>query len=189
MKVLVIKSSHRKQSNSALLADKIAAGATEAGADVQIEDIGKLVINNCRGCYSCMLPTNKDFCAIKDDMQRFYKPVVEADAIVFAGPIYWFNICGQLKQFIDRCFAAAVILGEDGKSIFAHKKIAAATAYEDVDPMKSGCVNMIRMFQDMCHYTGAAWAGAAYGTANAQGEMAANEKALAEAFELGKSLV
>jgi multimeric flavodoxin WrbA len=41
-------------------------------------------------------------------MQKVYPLLLKADAIVFATPVYWFNMSGQMKTFIDRlcCMAA-----------------------------------------------------------------------------------
>jgi len=57
-------------------------------------------------------------CAIKDDMQTLYPQLKEADVIVLASPIYWFNISAQTKNFIDRCYAVGV--GE--RNIFKGKR-------------------------------------------------------------------
>jgi hypothetical protein len=62
-------------------------------------------------------------------------------------------------------------------------------SYGDVDPVKSGCVNALRAFQDAFRYTGSKIAGMVYGTAQKAGEIADNEALMQEAEELGKRLV
>ena len=63
-----------------------------------------------------------------------------------ATPIYYFNMSGQLKTFIDRCIAVDVGGGKRG---LRGKKLAVTMAYEGEDPFDSGCINAIRCFQDI----------------------------------------
>ena len=185
--VLVINASCRAKSNSGALGLHIAKGAEKTGHTATVAEIGRLRIEPCRGCLHCLKPTVAS-CVVKDDMQQFYPLLREADALVFASPVYWFTMCGQTKQFLDRCFAVAVDPDPDGKSLFAGKKIAAAFAYGDSDVFRSGCVNAIRAFQDICAYTGAEWLGAVYGTADGPGEMLENTELLRAAEELGMKI-
>ena len=184
MKILIVKSSYRKGSNSSILADRVLEGAKAAGADVEVIDIGRLVISNCRGCYGCLAP-NADFCVVKDAMHPFYKSIFEADAIVFASPVYWFSICGQAKQFIDRMFAVAVLPSKP----FSKKKLAAVFSFEDTDEITSGCINAIKTFENICGLTEAQWIGSVYGSMNELNE-ADNKPELQEAaYNLGKAVV
>ena len=186
-KVLIVNSSYRKNSNSNLISEQIAKGAQEAGHSVTTLDISRLEIKPCHACYAC-LSDKAIGCVQKDGMTNAYPMVREADVIIYAAPIYWFNLGGQIKQFIDRCFAIASKRDADGKSPFAKKGLGAALAFEGDDPFDSGCINALRSLQDICSYTGAKWLGAAYGSANDQGEMQQNAKALQKAYELGKRL-
>lgn len=186
-RVLVVNGSGRKNSNSRLLGARVAAGAEESGHTVETVDIGGLDIKPCSGCEACIGPEAKG-CVVRDDMRDLYPRVVAADVIVLASPIYWFTLPGQIKQFIDRLFAVAVNPGPDGKSPFAAKKIAAAFTYGDADPMESGCVNAVRALQDICAYTGSAWAGAVYGTAKDQGEIQGSVELLEKAKAFGANL-
>ena len=185
--VLIVNSSFRKKSNSSLLSAQVASGAESQGHNVQSIDIGKLRIEPCRGCMSCM-KLKSGTCVIKDDMQPLYEQIKKADILVFVSPIYWFNICGQLKQFIDRCFAIAVNLDQNGASPFALKKIASVLVYGDTDPFVSGAVNAIRSFQDICSYTKAEWGGAVYGSADDEGAVANDPELLEKARQFGTTL-
>ena len=42
-------------------------------------------------------------CVIKDDMNDLVEKVINADVLVFATPIYFYEMSGQLKTFLDRC--------------------------------------------------------------------------------------
>ncbi|MDL2307354.1 flavodoxin family protein, partial [Desulfovibrio sp. OttesenSCG-928-C06] len=170
-RVLIVNSSFRKNSNSSALGQKVAAGAEKAGHQVKILNIGRMHIEPCRGCGGCTR-SGGDFCVLRDDMTALYKDVYEAEVLVYVSPIYWFNLGGQIKQFIDRCFAVAMKPKEEaqGDAVpFGKKKLAAVFAYEGDDPFESGAINAIRSLQDTCSYAGATWGGVYYATANAEG--------------------
>jgi multimeric flavodoxin WrbA len=182
--VLVVLGSPRKKGNSSMLAARIARGAESAGAEVETVFLHALKISACRGCDTCKKPNTKG-CAIKDDMQGIYRKLIEADAWVIASPVYWFTMSAQTKTFMDRCYALTAY----GKNPFAGKRIAVAMSYGDVDPVKSGCVNALRTFQDAYRYTGSKIVGMVYGSAVEVGEISDNKALMQEAEELGKRLV
>ena len=183
-KVLIITSSWRKNSNSTCLAGKVAEGARSSGHDVTIADIARLQIGPCRGCNACR-KAQTGYCVHKDDMHQFYPMLEAADIIVYASPVYWFNFCGQIKQFIDRCYALGLKVMEDGKSCFSRKKFGVVLAHEGEDAFDSGGVNAIRSIQDMCLYAEAVFAGAFYGHCNEEGEALENAELLERAKNYG----
>jgi len=104
VKVLGISGSPRKGGNTEILLRQALDGATEAGADVEFLRVADHEINPCDGCWACQ-ETGK--CHIDDDMQLVYGKLLEANGIIFATPVYWFGMTGQLKILIDRTFALA----------------------------------------------------------------------------------
>ncbi len=102
MKVTAIVGSPRRKGNSAKLVEEILEGAKERGAEVSIHYLGEKTIKPCIGCYSC---EKSKTCVIKDDdMQGIYPDMESADAYVFASPVYFDQVSGQFKTFIDRIF-------------------------------------------------------------------------------------
>lgn len=186
-KILFITSSWRKNSNSSWLAAQAAEAARKNGHDVTITDIARLNIGPCRACMSCR-KTQDGRCILTDDMGQFHPMLESADVLVFTSPVYWFNLCGQIKQFIDRCYALGGKTLPDGTNCFSKKKIGLVLAHEGDDPYDSGGVNAIRSIQDTCSYLGAVFAGALYGSANDAGEAENNPALLKKAQEYGASL-
>jgi multimeric flavodoxin WrbA len=182
--VLVILGSPRKMGNSSTLAGRISRGVKSAGAKVETLFLHDLKISPCRGCNTCQKHDSKG-CVIKDDMQKIYPKLIRADAWVIASPVYWFTMSAQTKIFMDRCYALTAY----GKNPFAGKRIAIAMSYGDADPVRSGCVNALRTFQDAFRYTGSKIVGMVYGSALEAGEIANNKALMREAEELGKRLV
>lgn len=100
-KILIISSSPRRGGNSDLLCDQFAKGALEAGHNVEKVSLREYKINYCTGCSTCF---NGDKpCPQKDDVAPIIDKMVAAEVIVFASPIYFYTMCGQLKTLIDRC--------------------------------------------------------------------------------------
>lgn len=98
-KVLVISSSLRLRSNSESLADEFARGASEAGNEVEKITLREKNIRFCKGCLACQKTQR---CVINDDAPAIVAKMYDADVIVFATPIYYYEMCGQLKTLLDR---------------------------------------------------------------------------------------
>ena len=98
-KIIVISTSLRHGSNSDMLAEKFLEGALSAGNSVEkISLVGKN-IQFCKGCMACQ---GLGRCAIKDDVNDIMAKVLRADVVVWATPIYYYEMSGQMKTLIDR---------------------------------------------------------------------------------------
>ena len=98
-KVLVITTSLRAKSNSDILAERLIAGAKDAGHEVEHISLKGKEIRFCIGCLSCQ-KTQK--CVLKDDAVEIAEKVKNADTLVFATPIYYYEMSGQMKTLLDR---------------------------------------------------------------------------------------
>ena len=98
-KVLIISASPRKDSNSEALARAFAEGAEAAGNEVELISLRDKTLNFCRGCFVCQ---EKLRCVIRDDADVICRKALGADVLVFATPIYYYEMSGQLKTLLDR---------------------------------------------------------------------------------------
>ena len=98
-KILILSASPRKNSNSEALALAFAEGAKEAGHEVEIISLRDKTIQFCRGCFVCQ---EKLRCVIRDDADMICQKALSADVLVFATPIYYYEMSGQLKTLLDR---------------------------------------------------------------------------------------
>lgn len=98
-KVLVISTSLRLHSNSHRLAEAFAGGAADAGNEVELISLRDKEIRFCQGCLACQ-KTGR--CIIKDDAPAIVEKMHDADVIAFATPIYYYEMCGQMKTLLDR---------------------------------------------------------------------------------------
>ena len=97
--VIIISSTPRVGGNSEVLANEFARGSREAGHNVEIINLRELNLKYCVGCYYCH---SHDKCVHNDEMNNIGEKLLKADVIVFATPVYFYSMSGQLKVFIDR---------------------------------------------------------------------------------------
>lgn len=97
--VLVISTSPRRNGNSALLAEEFARGAQEVGNIVEKISLHDKTIGFCKGCLACQKTQR---CVIHDDADAIAQKMLTADVIVFATPIYYYEMSGQMKTMLDR---------------------------------------------------------------------------------------
>lgn len=83
------------------MVDNFIEGAKSVGAKVDYYKLSRLNIHRCDGCYSCWTKT-PGVCIHKDDMTELRNKYREADLVVFASPLYIFNVTSVLKAFMDR---------------------------------------------------------------------------------------
>lgn len=102
MKLLALCSSPRRHGNSIQLTEAALAAAREAGAETERVDLNRLELRGCQADRAC----KKDGrCPLKDDMQPLYPKIQQADAVLFASPIYGFTVNAQMKLLLDRLYA------------------------------------------------------------------------------------
>ena len=98
-RILALSTSPRRGGNSELLADVFLAGAAKAGHETEKICLYDKNIEFCRGCLACQ--TTKR-CVIHDDMGDILEKIRRADVLVFATPIYFYEMSGQMKTLLDR---------------------------------------------------------------------------------------
>lgn len=176
-KILIISSSLRGVSNSHLLAEAFARGAREAGNDVELLTLHKKEIKFCIGCLSCQ-KTGK--CVLHDDAPAIIGKIHDADVLVFATPIYYYEMSGQLKTLLDR---ANPLFGGNYRFTDVYMLTSAADT-DETTPKRavSGLEGWIECF-DRSHLAGTVFAGGV----TDPGEIASHP-ALEEAYRMGKSV-
>jgi multimeric flavodoxin WrbA len=180
--ILILKASPRERGNSATLADRLAAGASEAGAQVESVYLHGLDIRACDACDLCQEPGGG--CVIEDDMQPLYPKLAEADAIVLASPIYWFTFSTQLKLCMDRWYAFQGNRYQEIKD----KPFGILLTYGDTDLYTSGGINAIHTFESMARFLHGQVVGIVHASLDEAGEAAQQPALLEQAFQLGRQL-
>lgn len=102
MRIVVINGSPKgKDGNTNVIVESFLKGAREAGAEARNIFLTEKEIKHCRGCHICWT-RGPGQCVIADDTLEVLTEMGNADIIVFASPVYFGNISGMLKTFMDR---------------------------------------------------------------------------------------
>ena len=102
MKIVAVNGSPKgRTSNTNVMVNAFLAGARQAGAETDSILLADKEIKYCRGCYSCWTKT-PDKCVIQDEMSDVLSCISAATVILLATPLYFNNVSGTMKVFIDR---------------------------------------------------------------------------------------
>lgn len=125
-KIVVITGSPRKNGNSFAMTEAFIKAAESNGHTVTRFDAAMKKTGGCHACETCYR-TGKP-CSFDDDFNTIAPAILEADAVVFTMPVYWYSIPAQIKGIIDKMFSFVV----GGKDI-SGKECAVITCCEEND--------------------------------------------------------
>lgn len=128
--ILVLNSSPRPNGNTEALVDAFVSGAQGAGHTTHKVNLRTMNIKPCVGCYLCAAGKG-DPCVQKDHMKEIYTQLDQCDVVVFASPLYWWQVNAQMKIVIDRIFATAAAAGMNMPKRETVLIIAAESASEE----------------------------------------------------------
>ncbi len=132
-------------------------GLEKAGATVEYIQLSDKKIKACTGCYTCWTKTPGK-CIFNDDMTELREKYREADLVVFASPLYIFNVTGTLKTFMDRLLPIMkpyMLMAEDGHILHPDRYpehgeqgfvVFSAAGFPEVDENYDGLRSMFKMW-------------------------------------------
>jgi multimeric flavodoxin WrbA len=101
MLILGLQGSPRKKGNTNYLLATFMTAAEKFGARTHVIDVTRKEIIPCKEYTVC---EKKGYCPIEDDVKNEIYPLLrEAELVVVATPIFFYNMTAQLKAVIDRC--------------------------------------------------------------------------------------
>lgn len=175
-KVLVISTSLRN-GISEQIADAWIKGAREAKHVIEKINLVNKELNFCKGCLACQ-ETKTGHCVMSDDADVIVNKMKHADIIVFATPIYFYEMSGQMKTLLDRTNPLFPI-------DYAFKDIYLLTAAaEDAKSAMDGAIKGLQGWIDC--FEGVNLKGVIYGTGSESGDDIKLQAILDEAFLMGK---
>jgi multimeric flavodoxin WrbA len=187
--VLALSASPRRDGNSFLLAQAAVEGAREAGHSAELVHLDDHVRHFLRDCRRCRDEAGR--CTIDDGFEPLLRErVVPADALIFATPLYWYGIAGQLKTFFDRLFCY-IALSEPEADMFCAgltgKRLALMLASEESYP--GAPLGVIHELQEYARYTHSDLIGIVQGIGNKRRDVVNDPSdPLGRARELGRKL-
>ena len=114
-KIVILNGAGRKNGSTSALVKAFRQGAEAAGNTVTEFFLHTMNIRGCMNCQGCARKPAGDPqpCVQKDEMQSIYDAFIDCDIVVFATPVYWFTVSGQLKTAVDRLYAVQKNRGLD----------------------------------------------------------------------------
>ncbi|HHY37927.1 MAG TPA: flavodoxin family protein [Clostridia bacterium] len=105
IRIVAINGSPRKKGHTGVLLQRAVEAAQEIpGVKAELIHLAGKKIHSCLGCAKPDGRMNcREECAIKDDMSEIYPKLVEADGLIVGTSVYYCNVSGLLKNFMDRC--------------------------------------------------------------------------------------
>ena len=101
MKVLIINGSPRKDGNTTVALNEVAATLQAEGIETVTFEIGTKAL---RGCMACVWCAKNGRCVIDDEVNEVARLFEECDGVVIGSPVYYASANGTLSAFLDRLF-------------------------------------------------------------------------------------
>ncbi|AKB78844.1 iron-sulfur flavoprotein [Methanosarcina horonobensis HB-1 = JCM 15518] len=120
MKVVAINGSPRKKWNTATLLEKALEGTASEGAETEMIHLYDLDFKGCISCFACKLKGGKSYgkCAVKDGLTPVLEKLEDADAVILGSPIYFGNVTGEMRSFMERFFFQYLVYSTDPQSLY-----------------------------------------------------------------------
>jgi len=121
MNVLAINGSPRKKWNTATLLEKALAGAAAQGATTELVHLYDLTYKGCTSCFACKMidGPSSGRCAMQDELRPVLEKIeTEVDALILGSPIYFGQMTGEMRSFLERLLFAPLVYSQPPRSIF-----------------------------------------------------------------------
>ena len=116
MRVLAICGAAMKNRNTATMLKNAFEGAMSVpGATGEMVYLYDLAYHGCIGCHSCKLldPSKFARCAMQDELTPILDKAIEADVIMIGSPIYYSDITGETRSFLERLLFPGMTYNKD----------------------------------------------------------------------------
>jgi len=122
--IIAINGSPRKNGNTATLLNKALEGASSQGATTELINLYDLNFKGCVSCFACKLKGGKSYgkCAYKDELTLVLDKIESADAVILGSPIYFSDVTGEMRSFIERLVFQYLVYDENYSSLNDKRK-------------------------------------------------------------------
>ena len=135
MKVIGFNGSARKDGNTAILIRKVFDELEAEGIETRLINLGAQSVNGCLACMKCFENKDGHCVQVKDPLNDWVDEMAAADGIILGSPVYFANISGQIKCFMDRAWMVARANGslfrrKVGAAVVAARRAGAVTTFQ-----------------------------------------------------------
>jgi multimeric flavodoxin WrbA len=119
MNVIAVNGSPRKDWNTGTLLKSALEGAESVGAQTKLVHLYDLDYKGCTSCFSCKRKGNAcaGLCAQRDDLRQVLAEVLAGDVLFLGSPIYFGDVTGEMRSFLERLMFPNITYDEFGKSL------------------------------------------------------------------------
>ncbi|MCB8814617.1 flavodoxin family protein [Desulfosporosinus shakirovi] len=123
VKVLSINGGPRKNWNTDTLLQKALEGSKSVGAQTEAVHLYDLNFKGCTSCFACKRKNSKyvGHCAMKDDLSEVLEKVLKSDVLFLGSPIYFSNVTGLMRSFLERLLFSNLSYNEGHRSVYPGK--------------------------------------------------------------------
>ena len=129
MKFYAINGSKREEGNTAQLLNRSLEAIKSVLQDAECEYINlyDIPFNGCKSCFACKRVNGRHYgkCVYKDDFKPILNKIIEADGIVLGSPIYFGDVTGVMRCFLERFIFPFLVYDGKGESL-APKRMPSA---------------------------------------------------------------
>ncbi|NLB84343.1 MAG: flavodoxin family protein [Synergistaceae bacterium] len=125
MKLIAINGSPRKSWNTATLLNSALEGAASIGASTEIVHLYDLDYKGCISCFACKRRGGSSYgkCAVRDGLTPLLEKIEGADAFFIGSPIYFGNVTGETRSFMERLLFQYLVYAREDRSLAPKKRV------------------------------------------------------------------
>ncbi|HUH78676.1 MAG TPA: flavodoxin family protein [Methanoregula sp.] len=176
MKVLGLSGSMRKDGNTSALVKVVLKRCADAGIPAEFVSLAGKKILPCTGCGVCR---EKKWCTqVEDDWDGIARQVIACDVFVIGSPTYYYDVCGQLKNFIDRTY-----------SLYHDRQLAGRHAVAVAVHHRKGANRTIQTIEGFLNAHEFSSLGSVAGSGSEPGDVMNDPEAVKKARKIGDKIV
>ncbi len=151
MKIVTVLGSPRPKGNTAKVLGWLEEELVSQGHHVDRVNMFDVTVQGCVECYACRAAQDEPGCPLDDDFLQIYERMASAEGLVYASPLFCWELSSQIKPLIDRHFCLVKNYGSaEHMSLLQGKK--AALLITCGGPIEGNADLVLKVFQRMTNY-------------------------------------
>ncbi|MGD0057089.1 MAG: flavodoxin family protein [Methanomassiliicoccales archaeon] len=138
MKVVAFNGSPRKNGNTSIALQIVLDELKKEGIETELVQFGSEGIEDCTACLACVKNKDRKCIIDSDNLNEYIEKMVEADGVILGSPVYFGNVTGQMKAFIDRVGYVSRANGDPfkrkvGAAVTVNRRAGALATFADIN--------------------------------------------------------
>lgn len=183
--IIALTGSSRAGGNTDLLTDEMIKIIEKNNLSTEKIYLKDKQIFPCKLCNKCR-SEGRPPCIQNDDFNEIIKKVQFADAIIMSSPVYWRNVSGMMKLFMERCYSQFDNDWKNSKIKGKHATIIIVSGDKNIEKQ---CAPLIESFTGFLEWNEIQISGKLLASAVEKAEILNNSKALKNAKTEAEKIV